>query len=182
MPVVWTTIGTYGILMGILYANFRSKIEIPLKTDVLAKLCPILYSKFEYSHDRKYSFDDVYMLRGKSFLNSFDRIKTIEDSIYFPMTKDGKNFFVHGFELETTETRTTGSGKNRRTRTVTTNHDYLIKAEFPMARIPLKDDLFIVSDVENKPFSTKFVNSNIFFIIICILIMLVPLSGIILEN
>lgn len=131
-----------GIASAFLHKKFANKIEIPLKEKVLKRLCPVLYSKLEYSHDGKYSFSEMKDLVKKRFLNSYDSIKIVEDSIFFPMQKDGKNFYVHGFELKTTETR--GSGRDRRT--VTTNHDYLIKAEFPQARIPMNADLFIKTD------------------------------------
>lgn len=131
-----------GIASVFLHKKFANKIEIPLKEKVLKRLCPILYSKLEYSHDGKFSFSEIRDLVAKNLLNSYDSIKSVEDSIYFPMQKDGKNFYVHGFELETAETR--GSGKNRRT--VTTNHDYLIKAEFPQARMPMNADLLIKTD------------------------------------
>lgn len=49
---------------------------------------------------------------------------------------------MNGFELKTSEVR--GSGKNRRR--VTTNHCYLMKIAFPYARIPLQDDLRILTD------------------------------------
>lgn len=49
--------------MGLLYAKFSNLIEIPLKMEVLAKLCPILYSKLCYSYDAKYSFDELDILQ-----------------------------------------------------------------------------------------------------------------------
>ncbi|MCA9378320.1 hypothetical protein KC711_05510 [Candidatus Peregrinibacteria bacterium] len=48
--------------MGFLYAKFSKLIEIPLKMEVLAKLCPVIYSKLSYSHDAKYSFDELDVL------------------------------------------------------------------------------------------------------------------------
>lgn len=146
LPIILT-----GIASAFLHKKFANKIEIPLKEKVLKRLCPVLYSKLEYSHDGKYSFSEMRDLVEKRFLNSYDSIKIVEDSIFFPMQKDGKNFYVHGFELETTQTR--GSGKNRRT--VTTNHDYLIKAKFPQARMPMNADLFIKTDSHDNSNSSS---------------------------
>lgn len=150
-PTIWATIGTYSIARWTPYARFASKIEIPLKTQVLSKLCPILYSKLEYSYDEKYSFDELWTLRTKNFIQSYDRIERVEDSIHFTMENDGKAFSVNGFELQTSEVR--GSGKNRRR--VTTNHCYLLKAIFPNARIPIGSDLFILHDQADSTNSNK---------------------------
>ncbi|NRH21195.1 DUF3137 domain-containing protein [Candidatus Gracilibacteria bacterium] len=141
-PVIWAAIISYSTGIGLLYKKFASKIEIPLKSEVLQKMCPLLYSKLEYSYDEKYSFDELELLRGKNFLSSYDSLEKVEDSVHFGVEKDGKIFSVNGFELETSEMR--GSGKNRRR--VTTNHCYLMKAVFPSARIPLSSDLFIMHD------------------------------------
>lgn len=155
-----------GIASAFLHKKFANKIEIPLKEKVLKRLCPVLYSKLEYSHDGKYSFSEMRDLVEKRFLNSYDSIKIVEDSIFFPMQKDGKNFYVHGFELETTQTR--GSGKNRRT--VTTNHDYLIKAEFPQARMPMNADLFIKTDAKRDLKNMK--SSSLVFVVFFIIFFL----------
>jgi hypothetical protein len=152
-PTIWATVITYTFAKGALYARFASKIEIPLKKEVLSKLCPVLYSKLEYSYDEKHSFDEIDTLRSKSFLSSYDSIDRVEDSTHFTMEKDGKRFELNGFELETSEVR--GSGKNRRR--VTTNHCYLMKAHFPSARIPLSSDLFILSDQADSTSASKII-------------------------
>lgn len=136
------TVTSYTFWMGYLYKKFASKIEIPLKSEVLQKMCPLLYSKLEYSYDEKYSFDELEHLRSKNFLASYDSLDKVEDSVRFGVEKDGKTFSVNGFEVETSEIR--WSGKNRRR--ITTNHCYLMKAVFPNARIPLTSDLFIMHD------------------------------------
>jgi Protein of unknown function (DUF3137) len=141
-PTIWAAIASYTVGMGILYSIFASRIEIPLKSEVLKKICPLLYSKLEYSYDGKYSFDELEILRSKNFLNSYDCIERVEDSIQFQVEKDGKTFIVHGFELETSEMKWSGKNRHRET----TNHDYLLKAHFPQARIPLTSDLMIVQD------------------------------------
>lgn len=141
-PTIWAMILSYSIPKWILYTKFASKIEIPLKKEVLTKLCPILYSKLEYSYDGKYSFNELDKLQEKEFLQSYDSIDLVEDSTTFTMEKDRKWFSMNGFELKTSEVR--GSGKNRRR--VTTNHCYLMKIAFPYARIPLQDDLRILTD------------------------------------
>jgi hypothetical protein len=68
-------------------------------------------------------------------------IATAEDSVQFSVEKDGKRFFVNGFELETR----TGSKEE-----TISNHCYLMKAVFPSARIPLTSDLLIVTDTLNS--------------------------------
>lgn len=141
-PVITAAFLSYSTGIGLLYKKFASKIEIPLKSEVLQKICPLLYSKLEYSYDEKYSFDELELLRSKNFLSSYDRLDKVEDSVHFDVEKDGKIFSVNWFELETSEVR--WSGKNRRR--VTTNHCYLMKAVFPSARIPLMSDLFIMHD------------------------------------
>ncbi len=150
-PVIWSTVISYTVWIGYLYSRFASKIEIPLKTEVLSRMCPLLYSKLEYSYDGKYSFDEIEFLRSKWFLASYDQLDKVEDSIRFDIQKDGKMFAVNGFELETSEVR--GSGKNRRR--VTTNHCYLLKVIFPNARIPLTDDLLITQDFADRSIGSK---------------------------
>lgn len=141
-PVIWTAIISYSVWISLLYKKFASKIEIPLKSEVLQKMCPLLYSKLEYSYDEKYSFDELEILRAKNFISSYDSLDKVEDSARYGVENDGKKFSVNGFELETSEMR--WSGKNRRR--VTTNHCYLMKAVFPNARIPLTNNLLIVHD------------------------------------
>ena len=111
----------------------------------------MLYSKLEYSYDGKYSFDELELLRAKKFIFSYDSLDKVEDSVHFTMENDGKIFSVNGFELETSEVR--GSGKNRRR--VTTNHDFLIRAVFPNARIPIKSDILISTDQADASTSSK---------------------------
>lgn len=154
-PVFTAAFGSYALAMGFLYAKFSKLIEIPLKMEVLAKLCPVIYSKLSYSHDAKYSFDELDVLLASWILRSYSSIDLVEDSMEFEVERDGKNFFVNGFELKTSEIQ--WSGKNRRR--VTTNHDYLIKAVFPNARIPLKSDLKIVGDQADQWITSKFWSS-----------------------
>lgn len=104
-PVIWSTFISYGIGIGTLYRKFASKIEIPLKSEVLQKMCPLLYSKLEYSYDEKYSFDELELLRSKNFISSYDSLDRVEDSVHFDVEKEGKVFSVNGFELETSEIR-----------------------------------------------------------------------------
>jgi len=68
-------------------------------------MCPLLYSKLEYSYDEKYSFDELELLRGKEFLSSYDSLDKVEDSVHFIVENDGKKFSLNGFELETSEER-----------------------------------------------------------------------------
>ena len=150
-PVIWSTIISYSVGMGTLYRRFASKIEIPLKSEILTRMCPLLYSKLQYSHDEKYSFDELDILRQKGFLESYTSLDRVEDSVSFDIEQDGKKFSVNGFEVETSEVR--GSGKNRKR--VTTNHCYLMKAIFLNARIPLNCDLLITTDQLDAPITTK---------------------------
>ncbi len=145
------TIWVFSLAMGFLYKKFASKIEIPLKSEVLAKLCPILYSKLEYSYDTKYSFDELWELLQKGFIQSYDAIDRVEDSVFFSVERDGKTFVLNWFEVETSEMR--WSRKNRKR--VTTNHDYLMKIQFPHARIPLGSDMYIVSDMNETSLGIK---------------------------
>ncbi len=128
--------------MAILYSKFASKIEIPLKKDILSRVCPMLYSKLQYSYDAQFSFNELDVLRQKGLIKQYTDIDIAEDSIYFDVAKDNKNFTVHGFELQTSEV--TGTGKRRRS--VVTNHCYLMRVHFPYARIPLQDDILIQQD------------------------------------
>jgi Protein of unknown function (DUF3137) len=139
---ILVTMGTYGLCMSVLYAIFSSQIEIPLKSEVLARLCPLIYSKLEYSYDAKYSFDDLSFLTTKGFINSYDQIDRAEDSVYFSVERDNKIFVLNGYEFETSEIRWSGKSRKR----ITTNHDYLMKVQFPHARIPLQSDLYITKD------------------------------------
>lgn len=68
-------------------------------------MCPLLYSKLEYSYDEKYSFDELELLRTKNFISSYDSLDRVEDSVHFDVEKEGKVFSVNGFELETSEIR-----------------------------------------------------------------------------
>ncbi len=57
--------------------------------------------------------------------------------------EENRKFLIaQGYELQTSEVR--GSGKNRRR--VVTNHCYLMKVRFPLARIPLENTLYIHTD------------------------------------
>jgi len=104
-PVITAAILSYSTGIGLLYKKFASKIEIPLKSEVLQKMCPLLYSKLEYSYDEKYSFDELEILRAKNFISSYDSLDKVEDSARFGVENDGKKFSVNGFELETSEMR-----------------------------------------------------------------------------
>lgn len=73
--------------------------------EVLAKLCPVIYSKLLYSHDAKYSFDELDVLLASGIISSYDSIDSVEDSMEFEIERDGKKFFVNGFELKTSEMR-----------------------------------------------------------------------------
>ena len=161
-PVFTAAFWSYALAMGFLYSKFSKLIEIPLKMEVLAKLCPVIYSKLSYSHDAKYSFDELDVLLASWILRSYSSIDLVEDSMEFEVERDGKNFFVNGFELKTSEIQ--WSGKNRRR--VTTNHDYLMKAIFPNARIPLKSDLKIVGDQADQWITSKFWSSIMVWILL----------------
>ena len=58
-------------------------------------MCPLLYSKLEYSYDEKYSFDELEILRAKNFISSYDNLDKVEDSARFGVENDGKKFSVN---------------------------------------------------------------------------------------
>jgi len=47
----------------------------------MSRICKKLHTTFEYSYDGKYSFDDLSKLVEKKFLNSYNRIDKVEDSV-----------------------------------------------------------------------------------------------------
>ena len=161
-PVFTAAFWSYALAIGFLYSKFSKLIEIPLKMEVLAKLCPVIYSKLAYSHDAKYSFDELDVLLTSWIIKSYDTIDLVEDSMEFEVERDGKKFFVNGFELQTSEIRWSGRDRKR----VVTNHDYLIKAVFPSARIPLKSDLKIISDQADQWITSKFWSSIVIGIVL----------------
>ncbi|MFO0764165.1 MAG: DUF3137 domain-containing protein [Candidatus Gracilibacteria bacterium] len=135
---------------GFLQIKFSKLVNIPLKVDVLSKLCSVIYSKLLYSYDEKYSFNEINILRDKGILQSYDRIDSVEDSMEFDVDQNGKKMFVNAFEIKTSkmlEKRSYRHGHaSRHRKRVVTNHAYLIKAVFPNARIPMKSDLVITND------------------------------------
>jgi hypothetical protein len=58
-------------------------------------MCPLLYSKLQYSYDEKYSFNELEILRSKDFLSSYDSLDRVEDSIHFDIENNGKVFSVN---------------------------------------------------------------------------------------
>jgi hypothetical protein len=70
--------------------KYKSKIEIPLKRDIMSRVCKNLHSTFKYSYDEKYSYDDLNILLQKKFLKSYNRLEKVEDSIELKMEKEGK--------------------------------------------------------------------------------------------
>lgn len=123
-------------------AKFRKKIEGAIKENILSKLSKEIYEKLEYHEGKKYAFGDIVSLRSVNFLNSYQTVDSVEDSIAFTLQKDGRYASVQGYELETSEVR--GSWKNRRR--VTTNHCYLLKTRLPSARMNITKDIFIKTD------------------------------------
>lgn len=121
---------------------FRKKIESPIKEKILTKLSKKVYENLEYNSWKKYAFWEIRELRSSNFLNSYERVDKIEDSIAFTLQKDGKYASVQWYELQTSEVR--WSWKNRRR--VITNHCYLLKTRLPSARINIKKDIFIKDD------------------------------------
>lgn len=164
-PVLWTFIVIYGGGMTLLYTAFSSKIETPLKKDILSRICPMLYSKLQYSHDARFSFMEIDILRHRWLLKPYTDLDIVEDSIFFDVAKDNKNFTVHGFELQTSEE--TGTGKRRRK--VVTNHCYLMRVHFPHARIPLQDDILIQQDTLDTLSKTNLFAPTISALVIAII-------------
>lgn len=127
-------------------ATFHDKIEWAIKEKILAKLSKELYSKLEYEKSGKYAFGELDILRDSWFINSYDSINYIADSIGFTLEESKKCIIVQWYELRTSE----GQGKSRST----TNRCYLLRAKFPDARIELKSDLLIKTDKVNSPIYT----------------------------
>jgi len=146
-PIVYMLV--FALIFGntLVYNMFKKSIEVPLKQNILSQLGPILYSRLQYSHGKEFAFHELTPLQEAGLLRDYDRIDLEEDSIYFPIDNEGKSFFVNGYELKTSKSQ--GSGRNRKR--VTTNHCYLMRAEFPHSRIPMESDLLIVSDFHDNP-------------------------------
>lgn len=150
------SISTIGCLWGLgaflywgVYMKYRSKIEIPLKRDIMSRICKWFHEKFKYSYDSKYSFNDIQVLLEKKFLKKYNRLELVEDSVELEIIKDGKGFVLNGYELKTRQV--SWSGKNKKN--VVTNHEYLMKVVFPYARIPLDCDVHVIPD--SKMFGLK---------------------------
>lgn len=153
--IVWLiSILFYHRIISIFY---NKKITKWIKWVILPNLCQKINKNLFYDTTWKYVFKDLDKLVSKRFLNSFDYIDYIEDSIYFNYDENWKKFFVNWFEFRSSKDQ--GSWKNRRR--VTTNHCYLFKINFPNAKIPMKDNLFIKSIKNTKKYGYK----NIFNII-----------------
>ena len=164
-PVLEGWIWAAVIVFWLIYTKFRSKIEIPLKRDVLTKICTFLDSKLEYSYDAKFSFNDLDTLQQKQFISRYTILDLVEDSTSLQHLEDGKGFYMRGFELETS--KVSWSGKKRKK--VITNHDYITKLVFPKARIPLKSDIY----VKSKEYNNLSGINRIIVIIVAILMLMV---------
>lgn len=147
--VIWST-----IITGIIIKIFHAKIEWAIKQKILSKLSKEIYSKLEYDENTKYGFWDLDKLASLGFIRWYDTVESIEDSIAFTIQEDGKYIIVQGYELKTS--RITYDSKWRRHKHIT-NHCYLLKAKFPSARIPLKDNLFIKRDYRDGFHITKII-------------------------
>lgn len=130
------------IYSAIVFFKFRKKIEWTIKEKILTKLSKKVYDNLQYDSWRKYAFWEIRELRSSNFLNWYERIDKIEDSIAFTLNKDWKYASVQWYEIQTSKVR--WSWKNRRR--VVTNHCYLLKTRLPSARINIKNDIFIKDD------------------------------------
>lgn len=129
-------------VFGLIVSFFRKNIEWAIKQKVLAKLSKKVYENLEYDETKKYAFNNIRELINNNFLNNYESIDKIEDSLAFTVQKDWKLALVQWYELETSEMQ--WSWKNRRR--VVTNHCYLLKTRIPSARIKLDKNLFIRTD------------------------------------
>lgn len=136
------------LIISIVIALFRSRIEGAIKDRILTKLSKELYSKLEYNQSKKYAFGDTSLLVSSWLLNEYNEIDKVEDSIAFTIDEPHKHILVQGYELQTS--RVTRDRKGRKSRR-TTNHCYLLRVMFPEARIELKNDLLIKTDEVNSP-------------------------------
>ena len=153
------------LYLSIIVSIFRKKIEWTIKEKILTKLSKKVYDNLQYNSWRKYAFWKIRELRSSNFLNSYERVDKIEDSIAFTLQKDGKYASVQWFELQTSEVR--WSWKNRRR--VITNHCYLLKTRLPSARLNIKNDIFIKDD-RNDTTRNKFLPPIIVAVIISIVL------------
>jgi hypothetical protein len=92
-------------MRALLYKIFSSKIEIPLKRDILTNICPLIDSTLEYSYTAKYAFDELGILEKEGLIKTFDFITLEEDSLHFSLQKGNQNYTVNGFELQTSKMR-----------------------------------------------------------------------------
>lgn len=135
--------------------KFVSEIEEPLEKEIFPKIAFLLYKDLSYDAWEKYWFlSELRFLENNNFLNGYDSVRKKEDSIQFYF----KNFLVNWFEILTT--KTTWSGKNRRT--TTTNHCYLMKIELPKENFFSKI-IILKSSFREKNFLKSIVNFLLLF-------------------
>jgi len=137
----------------VLYIYYK-KIDLNIKEKILTKLSKEIDSNLEYDYWKKYAFWELNKLRELNFINSYDSIKKIEDSIWFYLQQNWKYAVIQWYELRTT--KTSWSWKNRRT--VETNHCYLLKIKIPSARIKIEKDIYIKSDSADNKWTTIFIS------------------------
>lgn len=129
------------LLLGLFFwiqSIFSPKIEYSLKQKIMTKVCKVLHKDLLYSYDWKYSFNEIKFLQKNNFLNERAIPNGVEDSICFSLNINGKQFFINGFELKFSDSQ-------QRVQ----NSVYMLKAYFPQAKIPMKDNLFIKSNNNN---------------------------------
>lgn len=141
----------WAFLYGWVYIKYKSKIEIPLKRDIMSRICKNFHENFKYSYDSKYSFNDLDLLLKKKFLKFYNRLELVEDSVNLKVVKEGKGFILNGYELKTR--KVSWSWKHKKN--IVTNHDYVMKIVFPYARIPMQNDLLITPDAKKLTWRDK---------------------------
>jgi len=140
--IVWSIFACI-VVFPIIIKLFHNKIEWAIKKKILSKLSKKIYDNLGYDEYNKYAFNDLQKLVVNKFLNSYEDIDLVEDSIAFTIKNDWKMALVQWYELQTS--KTTHDSKWRKQKT-TTNHCYLLKIRIPNARIKLEDNMYIKTD------------------------------------
>ncbi len=140
----WFWISIFPLLLAFIWILifFHSKIILAIKQKILSKLSKKIYNNLEYDKWEKYAFNDIQKLQNERFLNSYQTIDKVEDSIAFTLNKDWKVAIIQWYELKTSE----GSGKSK----AITNHCYLLKIRIPNSRIKLENNLLIKTNISES--------------------------------
>lgn len=107
-----------------------------LKKAVLERICALLHPHMRYSGDNKYSFNDRRLLGIDYFSHKNYSPYRVVDSIQIKRTCCNKEYVIHGYAQDMIYRR---RGSHRL-------YLYILRASFPKAQLPLKNDIAILSD------------------------------------